>query len=119
MLPLYLCSLSRLFPHLAPVMSRAARLPVKRKQGRSSRPVGTPGNQARRQRTEKTGEVGMSQKNKGRLSRMGLAAANILRGAVTGGLHGAAIKAAESLAPTLLKWIAGILCLLLLLPTLI
>lgn len=61
----------------------------------------------------------MSQKNKGRLSRMGLAAANILRGAVTGGLHGAAIKAAESLAPTLLKWIAGILCLLLLLPTLI
>ena len=61
----------------------------------------------------------MSQQNKGRLSRVGLAAANILHGAATGGLHGAAIKAAESFAPTLLKWAAGILCFLLLLPTLV
>lgn len=62
----------------------------------------------------------MNDENRGfsadKLARMSRSVATILNGAVKGGLHGAAIAAAESFLPQLLKIAGGLLLLVVLLP---
>ena len=52
-------------------------------------------------------------------ARLAVAAANIAKGAVSGGLHGAAVAAAKSFAPEIIKAAVVILCVLLILPLLV